>query len=206
VTVVVNRLVPPDALTEPALLAQVLPKLANLQISNTSSQPQLWAAFSFGSSLSEHVFGKDVSEDRAFSAQLGSVVYSLCTRPEAAHDEEAAHSMNGLLDRAAKEPSSLFAFLHAAATGDSEPLPLDAERGSAASTSTEKAKERRRLGTYVALHILLNVAHREHSEPVQRFMARVLDVSGCTQKTRTILTKMCLALHRAGDWDGIARA
>ena len=47
---------------------------------------------------------------------------------------------------------------------------------SKAALGEDPAKRRRVLGTFAVLHILQNLAHREHTAPLQGFMSRLIEV------------------------------
>jgi hypothetical protein len=77
-------------------------------------------------------------------------------------------------------------FLYAAAT-DSAELPGEP-------TTQER---RKLLGAYTAFHIILNVAHRRHTAPLQRFMSRVVETPGASYNTRKLLTIIFVSLDQA---------
>ena len=93
------------------------------------------------------------------------------------------HTLAGLLEAAAREPSSFMSFLYAAVT-DSAKLPDEP-------TTQER---RKLLCAYTAFHIILNVAHRRHTTPLQRFVSRVVETSGASYNTRKLLTMMRVSL------------
>ena len=168
------------------------------------SDGSMWVGFQEGSGaeegrFQEHVFGLDVGADRIFSANMGQVVYRICTKPEGSRprkdDAKELLSLGDIMAAAAKEPSSFYAFLWAAATNNTE-LPE-------APTTPER---RSLLGAYTAYHIILNVAHREHTADLQDFVARVVETSGASDNARQLLTQMCLSTGRRAEWKGLAGA
>ena len=170
-----------------------LPLLDKYQASHPSvANGSFWTAFQVGPGagiVHEHVFGLDSEADRTFAAKMGKVGHELCSLPDAKIKGDAhVLALTDMLNAAAKEPPSLFAFMWALSTGNTS-LPA----------APESADQRRILGTYTAFHILLNVAHREHTAPLQTFMARVVETSGATENGRRMLVKLCLTTRAPAD-------